>query len=215
MKRLADYTNEELLALTEEQQKRLVELECAYQGIIITPDPILQPVPEINIEPTIEAYEIFGLIFLRSEEAVAVSKMAVMTTARNYNINSSKEWLEPKINNYNEGMKPRKFYNKTDLDKVTNLIKAQSRIEKENETALKEYKTAHEAVEKIELALYYAIHLAKIEAEEMRRAKEVYAKHLDLAEGNATIAEKFFRDAYKGREGIINKIFPVTKTEEE
>uniref|UniRef100_A0A6M3IZK9 Uncharacterized protein n=1 Tax=viral metagenome TaxID=1070528 RepID=A0A6M3IZK9_9ZZZZ len=57
LKRLEDYTNEELLALSSENIDILIDLECAHAGVQLLPD---KPVPVVGneINPDIDVFEV-------------------------------------------------------------------------------------------------------------------------------------------------------------
>jgi len=199
MKRYNEMTPEELVALTDEQIRRLIEIEVAFAAI--------KPV-EIPIEPTLEAagitagvigYKIGESVFLDEKDALAVQALPVLKEAYAYNISYSHRWLEPAEHKVEKIA----FYRQEDVLRIGAALKENE----QRRTAYKDQKRQYEAfLEKttdISNKIWGAVREAKEALDKIEAAKRAYRKYLELADGDHEIAVKFFRDAFKDEEELI------------
>jgi len=208
MKRFDELEHAELVALTDDQVTHLIELEIAYAGVIPEPEPTLLPVKEPDIEPTVEAYEVHGIICMSQNDAVTISKMDIRREDYNWKVSSRYKTLKKPDKYENAGVKPVKYYNSDDLEKVQAQIKDAERNKGINSDRQSAYRKYRESISEIETKVWDKIRDAKDFEADLARAREVLQKHQNLAEGNEAIAQKFFTDAYKDRPEIIKVILP-------
>lgn len=206
MKRYSNLNNEELTQLTDSDIQTLIDIEIAYAGIIpvFVPDP--PPAYKVPFKPTEIAYEIYGVLFTDFDDALAFSKMSIVSSNYDWNkAGSDYKWLEPK-STYDSGIKTREFYRKADIDSIIQELYNYKRVKEAYEEASKEYNTFVERISDLRNAVYDAIREAKIYLAEISAAKALYQKYITLADGDETIALSFIKDAYKERQDIIDAI---------
>ena len=69
MKRLTEYTNEELINLTKEEYDELIDFECMYAGAPLSIEtPTYKELPSIP-EPEVVLYQVVGFLFEDESEA--------------------------------------------------------------------------------------------------------------------------------------------------
>lgn len=207
MKRYNELSKDELSQLTEEEIKTLVELEVAYAGVLPVICPVSPIKPEVSIKAEICAYECFGLIFKRLEDAVALSGMEVMSSEYDYRgAGCSFHWLMPKT--YGKAVEKKSFYTQEDVmsikDKQSEYNKAKSNYDSE----LSAYEKYSSSISKIKEAVYSTYYEALNFKKSVELANIQYKKYLGLAEQNHEIALKFFLDAYKDYPEIIEAVTP-------
>ena len=202
MKRYNEVSVEELAVATDDQLKTLVELEYAYAGILPVAPLNNTPVPEVNVQPTEEVFEVAGNLFKNIADAESFQKMPRFNEG--YGVDYNYKYLTPANDYY--GIKPKKFYTKDDLNKVQAVLQDKKRIETMNELAGKEYDKFLKETSTVRNNVYTEYRDACRIVDKRKQAAAVYEKHLSLAEGNEEIAKKFFRDAYKNDPDIIYHI---------
>ena len=197
MKRYSDLTNEELVKLTDEKVRRLIELEVAHEGIIPVDEPELLDVPEVAIEPTTVAFEVYGLYFQDRKDAEALARLPVVRSECNYRINSKMSYLTVDKDN---AIQEKKFYRKTDVKNHEDILKEIKKSKEINERRLSSYNSYTSSISGIKSKVWDAVRNAEDWKKSIETAKGVYAKHLDLANGDEAIAKNFFRNAYSDEE---------------
>jgi hypothetical protein len=206
MKRYTDLSEEELLALSDEEKQKYVDIELAFAGIIPMIKPVMDPVPEVNIKPTVQAFEIYGVFFTDEKDAFAVSKSSACDSQCISGLYDYR-YLTPRGEGYNDGIKAKMFYTKAELEEVRTQLKERQRIEDKNSHAAKEWDAYLEKTEHVANLVTSAIAEAEDHKRRIDQAKTVYAKHYELAGGDEAIASRFFVDAYKDQPEIINEMF--------
>lgn len=206
MKRYTDYTKEELAVLDSGQLKVLIDLEIAHCGILPVLPPVNIEAPTIDIVPTEVAFEVYGILFKNNEDATAFAAMPKYDSKYEYRrTGSNYQWLEDK-SEYDGGVKVAKFYTKADIEKIADKIEEANRIKNKNDALQKEFSVFVNDTSAIRSEVFDAYEEAVEFVESIKKAKAVYEKHILLADGDKTLAEKFFRDAYKDNEEVIKAV---------
>ena len=213
MKRYNEMETEALAAVSEETLKTLIELEYAHNGVVPAERPTLTPLPKVEIFPSDEAFECDNIIFKNLADAETFKKLERFSANYDYNVSSDYKYLVPASDFY--GIKPTKFYKKSDIDSARIVLSDIKRIEKENSAAESEYEKFCKETASIREEVYEAYRDACEIVKKREQAAKVYEKHLVLAEGNEEIAKKFFRDAYKNQPDIIHHILKEEPAKEE
>ena len=190
MKRLDDYSNEELLILKQEEIERLIDFECAHNGVPLLPDPPDKPIVK-NPDPDLELYYIEGFCLQNKEDADRVIEI----------INSMSRM---KDEYYNRGYVSDddlvNFTIKKEFSKhLKNLSKGQRETARKIEENYKELKDAYDRIvqdrKEIINMVNSAITDAREEQNKIIRFKRLYARYLQLAEGEKDIAMNFLKAA--------------------
>ena len=209
MKRYNEYLPEEMEKLTDNELENLVYLEIAYAGIIPEEYPVLTSAPTVDIKPTVKAYECDNVYFDTIENANTFQNMKRFARNYDYSLTGTSDFVcldEKNARDYSNGIKTAMFYEKNDIEKIKHELKRIGQIKKSNESLSKNYSIYIESINCHRDNVYMA-HRESVETMNKRKkALSVYKKHLELADNNKEIAEKFFRDAYKDYPDIINYV---------
>ena len=203
MKRYNQLTNEELLKLQESDIDFLYDLELAHKGIIPVMRPDEPKLTELDNIPYTLVYESRGNVYTTKEDAMKVLELNVYE--RSYS-DSIGEYNVYKLQEYNYGIKEHKNYDISSILSVRKIIDCNSALTKKYEDDLRKYKAFIKDTSSIRNEINDAISYAMVELSDLNNARKLYEKHLMLADGNVEIANKFFTDAYKDNQKIIDAI---------
>ena len=203
MKRYFDYEQEELAELTDEDVKTLIELEIAHEGIMPIPCPEKPDLENAGITKCVRGFQIGSLICKNEEDAITISGMELLTDNYNYTIGYDYKWLDPILN---PKITEVYFYKQDDISRVASVLQDIERKKKVYENEKNKYDSFIAKTGKIRDSVWSSVTKARKFEEKVGFAKEIYEKHLTLAEGSEEIAQKFFRDAYEGEEDIVKRV---------
>lgn len=211
MKRLKDYTREELINITDEEMKLLIEVEAMCEGVEVLEEPKYIEVTEVDA-PNIEVYEVEagGLVYASKEEAEKVVSF----------LNSiNRGSLDYKYENGYD----RKYYVPVDdlvaaksiraylyekYCQISKLLKANKNAKEVNDKLRSEYNDAVKGYNNIVAEVQEAIDNAIYEQQAEERYKKAYDRYIELANGDKEVAQKFFRNTYNYiDEDVIEAVF--------
>lgn len=202
MKKLEDYTNEELSLLTELEVENLIDIECMRAGVplSITPKPVLKEVPKIedptNVIYTVDSYSLTD----KNEADQLVTLLAAIesrvTTDYDYNVSGSNYKYYKKYNNPVD-VKKTTCYSKEEYNELADIIKSRKTIEEYNKNILKEYNEFTSERREVVNTVIEAIDDAKQEMRKINEALNIYKKYVELSDGDVEIANKFFEQNSK------------------
>lgn len=198
MKKLEDYTNEELSVLTYPEIENLIDVECMRAGVplSIMPKPVLKEVPEIK-EPTTEIYMVDNYYFTDKSEADQLATLlssveSRVTTDYNYNVGGSNYKFYKKYDT-TTSVKKAYYYSKEEYYDLLDVLKSKKDIEDYNRDITNEYNDAISERRDTVNMVWDAINDAKYEMEKISEALDIYSKYVELSDGDEDIAKKFFR----------------------
>lgn len=194
MKRLEDYTRDELLALTEETLADIVDLECAIAGVPPLPAEPVAPVRPANISD-VEIFECCGLPFLSEDDAVQVMRLVAGMRIADVRY----EWQLS--TNYVKG-------STLAAPSIECKRLASAARYAELEPALRTHKVASDAYDaarkawqeiasrraEVRDAVLERISAARGESQDRERLQQHFARYLELADGDRSVAVRFLRD---------------------
>lgn len=195
MKRYNELSDQELLDLTEDKIKYLIDLELAYNGII----PALEPTEPINpfkdLEPTEKAYEVGGVLYRSREDAdIAAGLKAYLAEYDYFGAGYNYQWLE-KVRDLSVATK--NFYTQETVKAAKAQLKKYKEDKEQYDKDLKEYERFIHSQSEIESAVRSAVYAVGSKRYKIQQAVIRFGEYLKLAEGNKSIAWNFFTKAYK------------------
>ena len=209
IKRLDEYTNEELLELTEEQVETLIDLECAHEGVALLPVEAPIKPDDSKIGPDSVIYEIKNLEhFETMEDAQKVVEVASKLPR------VQKQYLSHA--SYKEKKGP------VDSDIGINIVKVFSEqhyanVATENariEASLKAYKEAKEEYDElfekhgeISESVISRLNVARNEKNMLDTLKDEAGRYISLAQGEKEIAKNFMINARPNQKDMIEEHF--------
>ena len=194
IKRFKDYTNEELLSLTENEIEELIRLECAFEGIAVMMEEPIWNEKEMEI-PKVRAYTICDITVLSSERASEI--LDVITKGeifyKTYNTSDCK-YLE--IMDANHYRNPTISISDVILPEVWKNLKEEQKILSQKKAlfkeSLEEWKKWIADKDEISSEIYQKItELRNIENEKIN-CTNLFAKYLEMAKGDFEIALLFY-----------------------
>jgi hypothetical protein len=197
MTRVYDMTEEEILALTDDQINKLIDYECALEGApMLPPDPGPKPTKDAP-PPDAQAYEVAGFYVLDADHAgrilAALNSGTLYTTE--YGRNSSIKYLSPIGNgSYHAPKVEAKMFHSAELwDSVKGDQSAFAETEKEWERREEIYNKAVKERSKLTEAVWEHVGNLRSHAWQRERIRDEFKRYLDLAENNNKIALAFLK----------------------
>jgi len=212
-KRIAEYTDAELLTLTEEQTNAIIDLECAYKGIQLLPEYPQTIEKPTDIDEDVTAYKLPNLYIQGAAELDKV--MACLNGIIEhvgYSTYVSGPSYKHKFSPLSDPVLLRHFESEklysVDKLKVIGTILDGYEVKKKNYDAqLDEYRKIADERESIVDVLHGRISDCLDAKREYERMKSIAKRYMKLAGGVQEIAVNFMVDAYKENEEMIRANF--------
>lgn len=195
MKRLTDYTDDELLQLTDEQAQQLTTLECAFEGVpLLGLAPVPPPTPAGK--PTVEVYTLPSLIFASMDQCTKVRLLLeeCQLLETYYVAGYRHQGVQPK-----DEVPPAQRELYWDPDVYTQHkaeLEAHAGRKEEYEKAQREHHRNVEAWRTINTRVYSAISRAKEEQRERQQLLATFKEYVRLADGDNVMALQFLLKAH-------------------
>jgi len=202
MKRYSEMTPEELVALTDDQVRRLIDIEVAFAAIKPVEVPVKPTLEAAGITASVIGYKVGELVFLDEKDAQAVAALPVLKESFSYGISYKHRWLESadcKVEKVS-------FYRQEDVLRIGAALKEN---EKRNEVYERQKSLYDEFLSKtteISSSIWQAVREAQDALNKIEAGKRAYQKYLSLADGDHKIASKFFCDAFKDEEELVKTV---------
>lgn len=201
MKRLKDYTNEELTELNQSQIETLIDLECAHEGIPLLPE--RPEKPETNKpEEDLTVYYISDVKLKNKEDAQQIVNLlnGMARMRRDWNTNGY-DLEEDSVS-----FKLEKVFSSECQQKYKAQTAAAKEIEDRYKSAKKEYDDIVKQRKAIIDEVSDTISDAYAEFRKIEQYKKQYARYLELAEGEKDIALNFMKAAHPDEDEYIDSI---------
>lgn len=208
MKRYTEYTKEELIELSSEKIQDLIDIEIAEAGIYPVMEPKMPDLGHYDIQKTINMYDVGGILFENISDAEAFMKMKRFRSSYDYKIGTDIKWIEDEYD-WNVSINHETFYDKKDVDRIKHVLKENSRITEEYNEKKKEYDEFNKVTSTIRSAVMTAVDQAWEWKYKVDHAKTMMDKYLRLSDGDEIIAQRFFRDAFKADEELVEAILGI------
>lgn len=205
MKQITELSEQEILALTQEQLNRMVKLKMAEQGVKMIDEPI-EPTYEDLPEKTEQWYAIVGCEYLTQSKEIAdalgltLKKSASKFGNYSYVGNDYSNKVANQLDNYGQNnigtVSANLYYNANDASKAKTIGEKNKELKTNYSKELDLYKENQENVDLIKLDIYGVYNEVSKKYYEMDTMKGRYETYLDLADGNAKTAMKFLKNAY-------------------
>ncbi len=215
MERYMDMSDATLANITDEQFAMLVDIECMYNGKIISVDK-----PTYQVEPTvpvgeIDVYEVAGYNFTDPKEAERVAQIINSSSSRvrldyDYKVGYEYRYIEIEEDT-SVKVVAKNVYSKDTFSYLSGILANITKIRDSNKEAKKEYEARCTARNEIAEKISKAVSEARSREYRLEVAGNVYTKYLELCNGDKEIADKFFKQSEYS--DLFDKI--TKKTEEE
>lgn len=198
MKRFADYTDAELIALTSQQRADLVDLECAVEGIPLLP--VLPPVPDRSQIPSedMTVYELPQLTFLHVDEADRVLEAILGAELVKTTYPRGKYLYGSKVDVKAQARPPELAVRRVLSAEAAAIAEKMAADIEEAQTlykdSKKEYDNTLEQRAPMKKKVDEAIRAALQKAYKRLSITEKFTRYLRIADGDHAIAFKFLQD---------------------
>ena len=204
MKRVDSLMHEELIVLTEQDIERFIDIEIAHIGIMPIACPVVPNLETEGIIASEVAYEVGSILFKNEADAIAVANMETFNSEYDYHAGGyDYKWLNPIVD---RTVTKRIFYKQTDIARIKEILQRNKTKREEYETRKREYDKFLGETGKIRDSIYKTYHAALAFQREIDDAKAVLEKYRGLANGDQEVAISFFKNTYKAREDILEKV---------
>lgn len=201
MKRYEDYTRKELAAMDEGNINRLVDIELAIEGIAPIPAPKASTIKEIKLEKKAEAYSVGGLLFAKQEDAVAVSKMELLSASYDYQgAGYDYKYIEPLTDSK---VRIDSFYDKTEVQEAGLQLRQYKANKDQYDKEREKWDEYQRKVGTIREAVWKSYYEAQQWMEQVSCAFETLSHYKDLANGDESVAKEFFKNSYKDKPELL------------
>lgn len=208
MRRIDDYKNEELVALTDEEINMIIDLECAFEGVpMLPPEP--KPLEDTPLEKTEVGYKIDDMesVYFSQEDAEEILKliMSKPMLVSDYNRNYEVQFLRqadrtvPKVSK-------RLFYNENTAATEENRRLQLKPLKTNYEAAKKVYDEALKGRSGVQELVFEKIREAQSIEATKQRYNTIWDTYINMAKGDITIAADFFVKAYGS--GALHSYLP-------
>jgi len=189
MKRFEDYTKQELVTLTSEEIYEIVDLECMIEGIQIAPSPGPKPEFETKAKPVTmfqaggydryfrtmaEAVKLKELNMYAREGYKCLNDLSIVCPVTDMQVTAVDVYLSTDIGDQQ--------LERAEYDRKKSAWESQNNA----------YTSYVRKREEIARGLYTTINAAVEEVGEAKERADAYATYLKLADGDHTIASRFF-----------------------
>jgi len=198
MKTYKDYTDDELMALDDDQLDMLIDLQCAINGVPLLP---IEPEPvNIDLPPTdAQVYEVAGFYFKERESADRIME-AINKEVR---VDVTYDWQLSDRTEYIQGYASTGA-NITAKDVYSNDLYDETKAKRAKLKAMKDlydkqrgdFDSIKSQREESASEVFRSVYKAREERENKIIAHQRYDRYVKLANGDANLANKFFADAY-------------------
>jgi len=202
MKRYNEMTPEELVALTEDQVRRLIDIEVAFAAIKPAEAPQEPTLETEGITASIVGYKVGDMIFALEADAQIVAALPAMKSAYSYNISYNYCWLE----RADHKVEKVAFYRQDDVLRIARVLEENERKRSAYNREKSDYDTFLRKITNISDGVWSAVGEAKKYQREIEAGKRAYQKYLSLADGDHKVASNFFRDAFKDEEELVKTV---------
>lgn len=203
MKLLKDYTIDELAALTDEQANALAELEVAERGLPYAAKPEEVVVKAEYIEPALTAYQVGSLLFVNEADALAAAKAPQYKEANlHYDWQNKFAELDEEPPKVVRGL----WYSRSQAIERKAAISDTKARKADYEAAAKAYEEYATGVQRVKDEVWSAIYEAQRQVARIKNAKAQHERFLQMAGGDAVIAKRFFVNAFKGQDDLLEAV---------
>lgn len=206
MKRLDEFSRDELVSLTQEEIQDLIDLECMYNGKpLMIEEPKYLEVPEVP-EMDVVTYEVAGHIFTNKSDAMNVKDLIENAHSRiklDYNnCDYSQKYVRKILDSDYEktvSLKTGKAYSREQFSQIKVILAKIKEIKDANDEAKKSYDDIVEERKDIVSMVNDEISNAINETYEIDKAVVAFERYFKLSNEDTDIAMNFFEESVYGK----------------
>lgn len=208
MKRYTEMSDKELVSLSDEQIRKLVDIELMHDGAQLAPDPGERP--EFRLEKRWKGFETCGIIFTTREQAEAFLRLEPMTSDYDYKTGYDYRFVIP---HRGAEIRPVEYHLRDDIAAHVRDLVALKEAQTLYDNAKKAWDKYYELVTCHEKEVRSKVYAAREKARQLKAHIEVWKKYLELADNDAVTAERFFLQNYN--RATFQEVQDALSTEQE
>jgi hypothetical protein len=212
VQRFEDLKEPDLLALTNDQIVRWIDIECACNGVPLLPPKPVEPT-KVAFTPNIQAFEVADLIFDSSADALRlVALLRELKVYRSEYVSGPHYERVLKLGR-EFSIESKRYFTPEAWDAVKDEAAAYTRDFNIYTAAKKEYDAIVQVRARIVNGINEAIENAHQRENIRQRVRADFDRYLDLADGNRKIALAFLRAAWTHDPARVDEVFPPLSPE--
>lgn len=210
MREFKDYTDEEVLAFTDEQVKDIIDLECAIAGVKLIERPVMPEVEEIPRDKTI--WKLGGFTFDRKGDAEKIASllqdMPMPLLDYNWNIGSEYTYAKDEPSDACPTISEERVFSEGQYDKFKVELKHKKEVKASFDKRKEAYDQSQRERKDIAQPIWERINDLKNDRYRQEQMRLEFEKYLGLSEGNKTIAMNFLRRAHNISNELAEELVP-------
>lgn len=216
MKRLDEFTDEELLGLTTAQIEAIIDRECAEEGVLLPGDRPVQPVTPPGLQPDVPIYMVPEARFTNPEDAtklVAFIKALESRTGWRYNFGAGYSKIaEPAPEDIAIGQES--LFSAEQWAQRGTAVEVHSRATEAFKKDLKRWEDGTADRKRAADAVYRRVEQASADRRRRERMEQLWKRYVELADGDTRLAWKFLIAANPDAADVIPELAPPPEVAE-
>ena len=210
MKPFEDLDDVEVLALSQADIDRYIDLECAEAGVQLLTDPPVLP-ESVSTKPDQEVYTVPAMLFIHRTQAEQVAALA--STFPRYKtgyVGNSYSIYKVIRDDDAVDVSETRYFSEAFADARAGLIDDERRLKEEYQKERNRYDliiSKRAAIDRRMKTRVASVQQARARAEQLRQQ---HARYLELADGNRRVAARFLAAAFPEAETAVPELFEFT-----
>ena len=205
MKWITELSDQEIMALKDEDIIAMVRRRCAEQGVKLLERP--EDVAPLSINPDLTFYEVADHLFENRADAEALSVMLQKAFKSGYDYKVGYNYKIPeRISDSDLRVKTVHLYSGKIVEQYRDELETYNKSKEARDEAMSEYKDAQKAKDEIVDELWEKVYAVREKYGKLENMRKRYAEYVELASKDTTLAWSFFEKAY-GKQSAEDKAF--------
>lgn len=202
MKRIKDLTRDELVALTDDQIQRYIDIECAEDGVALLPPAPTEP-DVAAPEPDIECWSIPSVIFRERADALKVIDLITgLSRVMQENLGGWRyhyNYMTPRTPTDDDRIDPKRerMWSPKRFDESRNAVDAANEAKEEYRKKKDAFDRALSMRAEVAKRVREKVDGAHAEVWEEDNVRREFNRYVEIADGDKTTALRFFKNAHK------------------
>jgi hypothetical protein len=201
MKTFEELTHDEIVALDDIGVERFVEIAIAAEGIMPIDPPVPPSLEAEGIVRSVIGYQVGGsLVFANESDALQCAAMSLLEEKYDYAIGYEHKYLAPIAR---PEVKKVVHFRQEDLSRIKDVLQRNKLKTEEFSRINSVYEKFLSKTSKIRNEIWETVNEHRRKERHLNSARATWRKYLDLADGDATVARRFFEKTYADDQEVI------------
>jgi hypothetical protein len=198
MRTISEYNQEQLLSITDEDIEKVIDFQCALEGVPLLPERPVEPT-KLEIAPDVTVYEVAGFVFKEKESAEivqqAINGQVMVKIDYDYNLGYDYKYVTS-VNDNAAAIAANKYLSLAAFDEAKSEIAKYTAEYKQFDGLNKIYQDVSSQRQDIADRVWNAVYDARRIRDDKLNAMKRFERYVGMADGDKELANKFFADAY-------------------